>query len=92
MGGSIGSADPSLGLPMGYSMNRMGPGVLLNERGHASSTRPMRRRRSFDGDERLDRPDAALQPQAVCGNSARISVIDISSTSRTDLRALSASG
>jgi CubicO group peptidase (beta-lactamase class C family) len=33
MGGSIGFADPSLGLSMGYTMNRMGPGILLNERG-----------------------------------------------------------
>ncbi len=33
MGGSIGFADPSIGLAMGYSMNRMGPGILLNERG-----------------------------------------------------------
>jgi CubicO group peptidase (beta-lactamase class C family) len=35
MGGSIGFADPSLGLAMGYSMNRMGPGILLNERGQS---------------------------------------------------------
>jgi CubicO group peptidase (beta-lactamase class C family) len=35
MGGSIGFADPSLGLAMGYTMNRMGPGILLNERGQA---------------------------------------------------------
>ncbi|HUR77921.1 MAG TPA: serine hydrolase domain-containing protein [Acidimicrobiales bacterium] len=33
MGGSIGFADPSIGLAMGYTMNRMGPGILLNERG-----------------------------------------------------------
>ena len=35
MGGSIGFADPSIGLAMGYSMNRMGPGILLNERGQS---------------------------------------------------------
>lgn len=35
MGGSIGFADPSLGLAVGYSMNRMGPGILLNERGQS---------------------------------------------------------
>nr|MBA2609470.1 serine hydrolase [Actinomycetota bacterium] len=35
MGGSIGFADPSVGLAMGYSMNRMGPGILLNERGQS---------------------------------------------------------
>lgn len=35
MGGSIGFADPSLGLAMGYTMNRMGPGILLNERGQS---------------------------------------------------------
>ncbi|MDP1794133.1 MAG: serine hydrolase domain-containing protein [Acidimicrobiales bacterium] len=35
MGGSIGFADPSLGLSMGYTMNRMGPGILLNERGQS---------------------------------------------------------
>ncbi len=34
-GGSIGFADPSLGLSFGYSMNRMGPGILLNERGQS---------------------------------------------------------
>jgi CubicO group peptidase (beta-lactamase class C family) len=34
-GGSIGFADPSLGLAFGYSMNRMGPGILLNERGQS---------------------------------------------------------
>lgn len=32
-GGSIGFADPAHGLAVGYSMNRMGPGILLNERG-----------------------------------------------------------
>ena len=35
MGGSIGFADPSLGLALGYTMNRMGPGILLNERGQS---------------------------------------------------------
>lgn len=33
MGGSIGFADPDCGLSFGYAMNRMGPRVLLNERG-----------------------------------------------------------
>jgi CubicO group peptidase (beta-lactamase class C family) len=33
MGGSIGFADPSLGLSFGYAMNRQGNGILLNERG-----------------------------------------------------------
>jgi CubicO group peptidase (beta-lactamase class C family) len=34
-GGSIGFADPSLGLALGYSMDQMGPGILLNERGQS---------------------------------------------------------
>ena len=34
-GGSIGFADPEHELAFGYSMNRMGPGILLNERGQA---------------------------------------------------------
>ncbi len=34
-GGSIGFADPALGLGFGYTMNRMGPGILLNERGQS---------------------------------------------------------
>ena len=34
-GGSIGFADPVLGVSFGYSMNRMGPGILLNERGQS---------------------------------------------------------
>ncbi len=34
-GGSIGFADPREELSFGYSMNRMGPGILLNERGQA---------------------------------------------------------
>ncbi|MEQ1889077.1 MAG: serine hydrolase domain-containing protein [Alphaproteobacteria bacterium] len=32
-GGSIGFADPSCGLSFGYTMNRMGDGILLNDRG-----------------------------------------------------------
>ncbi len=32
-GGSIGFADPTEKLSFGYTMNRMGPGTLLNERG-----------------------------------------------------------
>ncbi len=34
-GGSLGFADPVAGLAFGYTMNRMGPGLLLNERGQA---------------------------------------------------------
>jgi CubicO group peptidase (beta-lactamase class C family) len=34
-GGSIGFADPACGLAFGYSMNRMGKGILLNERGQS---------------------------------------------------------
>lgn len=34
-GGSIGFADPELGLSVGYTMNKQGPGTLLNERGRA---------------------------------------------------------
>jgi CubicO group peptidase (beta-lactamase class C family) len=34
-GGSIGFADPSEGLSFGYAMNRMGEGILLNDRGQA---------------------------------------------------------
>ncbi len=34
-GGSIGFADPREELSFGYSMNRMGKGILLNERGQA---------------------------------------------------------
>ena len=34
-GGSIGFCDPAIGLSFGYAMNRMGPGILLNERGQA---------------------------------------------------------
>ena len=32
-GGSIGFADPECGLAFGYTMNKMGAGLLLNERG-----------------------------------------------------------
>ena len=35
MGGSIGFADPEARLSFGYNMNRMGAGILLNERGQA---------------------------------------------------------
>ena len=34
-GGSIGFCDPARGLSVGYAMNRMGPGILLNDRGQA---------------------------------------------------------
>ncbi len=34
-GGSLGFADPECALSFGYSMNRMGTGVLLNSRGQA---------------------------------------------------------
>jgi CubicO group peptidase (beta-lactamase class C family) len=34
-GGSIGFADPDAGFSFGYSMNRMGQGILLNERGQS---------------------------------------------------------
>lgn len=34
-GGSIGFADPPAGLSFGYTMNRMGPGIMLNPRGQA---------------------------------------------------------
>lgn len=34
-GGSIGFADPPLGLSFGYAMNRLGRGILMNERGQA---------------------------------------------------------
>ena len=32
-GGSIGFADPDAKMSFGYAMNKMGPGILLNERG-----------------------------------------------------------
>lgn len=35
MGGSLGFADPDCGLAFGYAMNRMGPGILLDERGQS---------------------------------------------------------
>ncbi len=34
-GGSVGFADPEAGMSFGYSMNRMGPGLMLNERGQS---------------------------------------------------------
>jgi CubicO group peptidase (beta-lactamase class C family) len=34
-GGSLGFADPVAGLSFGYTMNQMGPGLLMNERGQA---------------------------------------------------------
>ena len=34
-GGSLGFADPTAGMSFGYTMNRMGPGLLLNDRGQA---------------------------------------------------------
>jgi CubicO group peptidase (beta-lactamase class C family) len=34
-GGSLGMADPAAGVALGYAMNRMGPGLLLNERGQS---------------------------------------------------------
>ena len=34
-GGSLGFADPACGLSFGYTMNRMGPGLLMNARGQA---------------------------------------------------------
>ena len=35
MGGSIGFADPEAGISFGYTMNKMGGGILLNERGQS---------------------------------------------------------
>jgi CubicO group peptidase (beta-lactamase class C family) len=35
MGGSVGFADPEAGLSFGYTMNRMGAGILLNGRGQS---------------------------------------------------------
>jgi CubicO group peptidase (beta-lactamase class C family) len=34
-GGSLGFADTAAGLSFGYTMNKMGPGLLMNERGQA---------------------------------------------------------
>jgi len=34
-GGSLGFADSVAGLSFGYTMNRMGPGTALNERGQS---------------------------------------------------------
>ncbi|MBV8191197.1 MAG: beta-lactamase family protein [Alphaproteobacteria bacterium] len=34
-GGSLGFADPVAGLSFGYTMNQMGPGLLMNERGQS---------------------------------------------------------
>ncbi|MGR3781018.1 MAG: serine hydrolase domain-containing protein [Albimonas sp.] len=34
-GGSLGFADPDLGLSFGYAMTKMGPGLLLNPRGQS---------------------------------------------------------
>lgn len=34
-GGSVGFADPSAHMSFGYTMNRMGPGILMNERGQS---------------------------------------------------------
>lgn len=35
MGGSLGFADPAAGLAFGYTMNRLGAGLLLNDRGQS---------------------------------------------------------
>jgi len=32
-GGSLGFADPAAGFSFGYTMSRMGPGLLMNSRG-----------------------------------------------------------
>ena len=34
-GGSFGFADPKAGMAFGYTMNKMGPGLALNERGQS---------------------------------------------------------
>ncbi|MBT3701699.1 MAG: beta-lactamase family protein [Alphaproteobacteria bacterium] len=35
MGGSVGFADPDCNMSMGYTMNKLGGGILLNERGQS---------------------------------------------------------
>jgi CubicO group peptidase (beta-lactamase class C family) len=35
MGGSLGFADPQARMSFGYNMNRMGNGILLNDRGQS---------------------------------------------------------
>jgi CubicO group peptidase (beta-lactamase class C family) len=34
-GGSLGFADPAAGVSFGYTMNQMGPGLLMNQRGQS---------------------------------------------------------
>ena len=34
-GGSVGFADPAARMSFGYAMNKMGPGILMNERGQS---------------------------------------------------------
>jgi CubicO group peptidase (beta-lactamase class C family) len=35
MGGSIGFADPECGMSFGYAMNKLGHGILMNDRGQS---------------------------------------------------------